>query len=246
MESWPFCRDAGSCLVMLDHASCYDYLPPLNQQRNWLTMNMLAHFEHLKYTFIKISGMHGRVLVQTLPNYATVFSRRKPVIQVLGRVAVVKAPWFFLSQFSHLLSLCFLCESICFAFRRKSFQDKKKPSAERRRPTLVFPCILVVCVQPASSTYAIQVLHNWKVHLRAGSKGWSVEHNPLGESQNLLVRQDCVAQFEQCLNYCGPVRFLSLSHHVPSCLQRWQHEATWTHDAQRALEEEQKRLDEDP
>lgn len=138
MESWPFCRDAGSCLVVLDHASCYDYLPPLNQQRKWLTTSMLDHFQHLKYTFIKVSGMHGCVLVQTFSNYATVFKRRKPVIQVLGRVAVVKAPWFFLSQFSHLLSLCFLSESICFAFRRKSFQDKKKPSAERRRPTLVF------------------------------------------------------------------------------------------------------------
>lgn len=33
-----------------------------------------------------------------------------------------------------------------------------------------------------------------------------------------------------------------MSHHVSN---GWPHEATWTHDAQRALEEEQKRLDEE-
>lgn len=152
MESWPFCRDAGSCLVMLDHASCYDYLPPLNQQRNWLTMNMLAHFEHLKYTFIKISGMHGRVLVQTFPNYATVFKRRKPVIQVLGRVAVVKAPWFFLS---HLLSFCFSVRKCLLCIPKEKLSRQEEAFSREKASHSGFRCILVVCVQPASSRYAI-------------------------------------------------------------------------------------------
>ena len=138
MESWPFFRDAGSCLVMLDHASCYDYLLPLNQQRKWLTMNMLNNFQHLKYTFIKISGMHGRVLVQTFPNYATVSKDGSLSSKFWEGLQSSKPLGFCLVNLVTSCRSVFLSESVCFAFRRKSFQDKKKPSAERRRPSLVF------------------------------------------------------------------------------------------------------------
>ena len=72
----------------------------------------------------------------------------------------------------------------------KTFKTRRSLQQREGVKNAGFPFILVVCVQPASSRYTIQVLHNWKVRLHAGSKGSNVEHDADLSKSNLLVRRE--------------------------------------------------------
>ena len=85
----------------------------------------------------------------------------------------------------------FFCPEV-FALHSEGKTFKTRRSLQQREgvKNAGFPFILVVCVQPASSRYTIQVLHNWKVRLHAGSKGSNVEHDADLSKSNLLVRRE--------------------------------------------------------
>lgn len=149
---WIMLGRAWSCYLLGLFTTSQSAEKVINNEHVW----SFSTFE--VYTLIKASGMHGREKKRA--NFSELchcFQKTEACHPSSGK-GVRK----------------------CLPCITKEKLSRQEEAFSREKATQSgFPCILVVCVQPASSRYAIQVLHSWKVRLRAGSKISNVEHDDL-------------------------------------------------------------------